>query len=107
MAQLNQIKKVKITLPTIEGGYVEAKESLTVADAEAISNLDEKSGNKVAKQLLILLLDWNLEDDKGVKLPLNVENVNKLDVKDMMAIFKELKLDDTERFLGQSPVPAN
>lgn len=98
MAKLNPIKTIKINLPTIEGGYVEGKQSMTVADIQDITALEDKK-DKLASQLKILLVDWNLEDDKG-KLELSVENINKLDVKDMMAIFKELKLDNPKDFLG-------
>ena len=98
MPLIKEVKKIKLNLPSIEEGWVEVKEELTIADIEKIAEVDVNNGGKVASQLAVLITDWNLEDEKG-KLEITPENVRKLNMKDMLFILKSLKLDDPKSFL--------
>lgn len=99
---LRETKKVQ--LDYVKGGEVEVYTSITGGDIEEMQKLglfDEKNKQPLTP-LKFLIKDWNLEDDQGVKLPIEMEHIKKLDFKDLMKIYSEAGFDsDNPDFLGK------
>lgn len=86
----------KIKLQEIPGGEVVVYTDLLTGDVEdLLAQGLERSPSAILSKII---KEWNLTDEQGNQLEVNLENCRKLPVKDTMAIIKEAGLDD-ESFL--------
>lgn len=95
-------KTIEIDITSIDGGKIFLYDSLTAADVEKLV-IETESGKqqKILLPLTLLIKDWNLEDAEGNKLPITVENVGKLDFKDVNLIYQKLNLNSDFLKQGQ------
>lgn len=83
----------KITLKNHEGGEIEIFNSVLARDSDGLTELQENPGK------ISLLLDalpkfiksWNFQDDKGVLLPINGDNLNLFSMDDLTEIVDAIK----------------
>jgi len=104
---LRETKKVKLNC--VKEGEVEVYTSITGVEIEEMQKLGvfERQGQNVLAPIKFLIKDWNLTDDKGNKLPVEMEHIKKLDFKDLMMIYKEAGFDSgNPDFLGRKTSPA-
>lgn len=87
---------IEVPTETIEGGVIKIYDGLLAADVE---KLDDLSGMQRSFDLLLRLIkEWNLEDETGQPLPINLENVKKLNLKEVLTIFSKVGI--TKDFLA-------
>ena len=63
----------KVTIPDIKDSEVELYSTILWGDLEKIYDTEGTELHKGRKALACLVKDWNLTDDKGVKLPITDE----------------------------------
>lgn len=66
-------KTKKISIPSIPDSEVEIYDTLLWGDLEAIYTLEGSDLEKGRKSLAFLIKDWNLTDEKEIKLPIEEE----------------------------------
>ncbi len=90
MPVLNDTRQTKkVALKTIKGGEVEIYTSLKFGDFVGV----ETANNDIERGIVMLekiIKDWNLTDKDGNKLPVNMENIKKLDIQDVAILTKEV-----------------
>lgn len=87
----------KVKLQAVEDGEVTIYTEPTAADMEKILTLTENGKiNAVVKTLLVLIKEWNLTDAEGNALPVNEENVGKLNYKDCELLAGAVKISISE-----------
>lgn len=85
MPQLNDTRKtLKLSIKSIEGSEVTLKDGLLAGDmsfvyGDAMVNDIERT----LRALNLMIIDWNLTDKEGKKLPIVMENIKKLDIIDV------------------------
>lgn len=97
MPKLTDSRKIiEVETETIEGGVIKVYDGLLAADVES---LDELSGMQRTFSLLLRLIkEWNLEDDAGQPLPITIENLKKLNLKEVLTVFSKVGI--TRDFLA-------
>lgn len=97
MPKLTDSRKIiDVATETIEGGVIKVYDGLLAADVES---LDELSGMQRTFSLLLRLIkEWNLEDEAGKPLPITLDNVKKLNLKEVLTIFSKVGI--TRDFLA-------
>lgn len=93
---------VEVEMLAVKGGKISAYKGLLAGDMEKIM-FGSKEGQQtsVITTLLLLIKDWNLENEKGEKLPVSEENIRLLDFRDVNKIIKTIGLDKSD-FLEQA-----
>lgn len=85
MPQLNDTRKtLKLSIKSIDGSEVVLKNGLLAGDmsfvyGDATTNDIERTLRALSK----MITDWNLTDKEGKKLPITLENIQKLDIIDV------------------------
>jgi hypothetical protein len=92
----------KVALDYIEGGEVETYTSILGADIEKMqkSGILEGANKDSVAPLMYLIKDWNMEDEAGQKVPVTLDNIKKLDFKDLLKIYRESGFNEGEDFLS-------
>lgn len=90
--------KRRIKLPSDENYWVEvytdvkwgqSKQALTVTEDGKIDMVISAD-----KLLNMLIVDWNLDDEKGEKVEINQDNIDRLDPADALYLCKEAGADE-------------
>jgi len=95
-------KEIKVTLGTIKDSEITIKDGLLAGDIEDIYGKNETSD--VHKMFLVLtkiIVDWNLTDEKGEKLPITIENIKLFDIRDLTEIVNKTSFNE----LGEDGLP--
>lgn len=85
--------KKTLSIPSIPEGEVEIYDSVLVKDmmgAEFKNEGGEYSIENALRLLPLLIVDWNLTDEKGNKQPINVETLGLLTANDLMYLLGEI-----------------
>lgn len=98
MPILQERKTTKIKLKTDPDAEVECYESYTAGDVEAIT---KSKDNNILFPLSLIIKSWNYTDKDGKEIPATIENLAKLDVRDVNHIMDELKISMGD-FLGET-----
>lgn len=102
MPQLTDSRKViSVKLQTIEGGEILIFNSFLAGQIEEVQARKDKNDFSILEPIVMLIQSWNLTNDKDESLPVNLENVRRLDMKDILAIQKEI---DLESFLDKDTI---
>ena len=84
-------KEVKLKLKSIPGSEVVIKDGLLAGDIEAIQGSPEDNDTtRTLRVLERIIVKWNLTDDKGEVLPVNLENIRKLDFSDIAELLQKI-----------------
>ena len=82
------LKRTTTEFPSIEGSEVVIEDGLRAGDyTRASKSKDEGEAAIMLIALETMIVDWNLEDDNGVKLPVTVENLQKINIFDLQHVF--------------------
>lgn len=90
----NNFKTKTINLVSVEGGTITIKEDISYKTINEF-NASHKDQDKMTPKekeaysmefLLLYVVDWNLTDEKEIKLPINIDNLQLLGVKDFQII---------------------
>ena len=89
----NNFKTKIIELASVEGGEITIKEDVSykvINDFNAKYKQDKMSDKEKEAYsmefLLLYIVDWNLTDEKEVKLPINIENLQMLGIRDFQIL---------------------
>jgi hypothetical protein len=88
-------KEIKVSLKTIEGSEIIIKDGLLAGDIEDIYGRNETSD--VHKMFLVLakiIVDWNLTNEEGEKLPITVDNIKLFDIRDLTEIVNKTSFNE-------------
>lgn len=99
MPILQDKRQVKEVILPNTGVTVKIKDGIIAGDIKAIQNVTDK----VQSALLLLtklIVEWDATDEAGNKLPVTVENLEKLDFQDINAM--ESQLEGIKNFLAQT-----
>lgn len=81
---------ITTSIPSIEESEVTLKKGLKAGSFEKIYKKEDRPRLTCSFMSLVEMIeDWNLEDDKGKKLEINLENVRKLKLDDVMSLLSE------------------
>jgi len=88
MPQLQDSRKIlKLPIKSIEGSEITLKDGVLAGDADFVWGGSEVSDvERTLRALSKMITDWNLVDKAGKKLPVNIDNLKKLDVIDVTEI---------------------
>lgn len=94
----NNFKTKTIQLEGIEGGTITIKDDIsykTINDFNTSHKDQDKMTIKEKEEysmefLKLYITDWNLTDEKEVKLPITVENLQLLGIKDFQIVNEEI-----------------
>ena len=93
MAQIKKQETKRITIEeTAEGGWVDVYISLRgkqIRDIQAKKQLNDGG----VSTLVTIITDWNLENEKGVKLEINERNCAEIEALDLARIVSESGLE--------------
>lgn len=88
MPTLGKVETTTLQLPSTKDApneadkaWVSVKTTLLLGDIADVSNLESKTDQAIGS-LAKLIVDWNFTDEAGEKLPVNEENVRKLEMVD-------------------------
>jgi len=75
---------IEVSLKSIKGSKVVLKNGLLAGDMAFVYG-DEMTNDveRTLRALSRMIVDWNLTDEKGNKLPVNLENIKKLPLTDV------------------------
>ena len=91
---------VKTTIPSLAGSEITIANDLSAGDFEKVVSNDNE--NKfLTLALSKMIIDWNLEDDNGNKLPINIDNISKLPVFDLKELFYQTEFGKRSEALVQ------
>jgi len=68
-------KTKKTSIPDVDGSEVEMWNTLLWGDLEKVFTVQGSDLEKSVKALVLLIKDWNLTDEKNVKLPISEETL--------------------------------
>jgi len=96
-------KEIKLELKSIPGSEVVAKDGLLAGDIESVQGSpDDSDITRTLRVLEKIIVKWNLTDDKDQVLPINIENIRKLDFGDVTNILQ--KVNFTKALMDLSPM---
>ena len=88
MPQLQDTRKIlKLPIKSIGGSEITIRDGLLAGDLSFVYG--SGATNEIERALRALskmVVDWNLTDEEGKKLPVTIENINKLDVNDIESL---------------------
>lgn len=100
MGYFEEIQTEKVTLPSNNEFWVEVKSDILFGDLVRMGAVSKDgTPDLVASSenaLLQAIVDWNLTDNDGNKVDINLENVRKLKGVDSMALVNKIKNLDIE-----------
>jgi len=85
MPQLRDTRKI-ITIPikSIEGSEVKINSGLLAGDMSFVYGEGSMTDiERTLRALSIMIIDWNLTDEKEKKIPVTLDNIKKLDILDI------------------------
>lgn len=87
MSYLKSNSNIRLTLPTDSSYWVDICTDLTYGEIKGLGK-DIESTEASDKYLSLVIKDWNLDDEDGKKLDLNIDNINLLKKDDVVAIIE-------------------
>ena len=94
MPQLKDPRKtLKLPIKSIEGSEVVLKDGLLAGDMSFVYG--ESATNDVERALRalsVMIIDWNLTNAEGKKIPVSLENIKKLNVIDVTDLINATSL---------------
>jgi hypothetical protein len=104
-------KKIPLTNPDY---WVEILTDLKYGDIKKFTKLNETGEPDIVAQadvfLQTIIKSWNLDDDKGEVLPINADNIDKLDQADAVLLMNEaggiVQDEDAKKNSTSTPTPA-
>ena len=101
MVKISQaVKKIEASLGSLEGSELTLKDDLTAGEFEKVMQ-DTKDMQMLFTALSLLIVDWNLEDDDGKKMPINKESLKMLSMFDLKDLLSKTgfgkKLDEMQK----------
>lgn len=99
MPQLKDPRKtLKLPIKSIEGSEIVLKDGLLAGDmsfvyGEAATNDVERT----LRALSVMIIDWNLTDAEGKKIPVSLENIKKLDIIDVTDLINATSFGATKK----------
>ena len=99
MSQLKDTRKtLKLPIKSIEGSEVVLKDGLLAGDmsfvyGDATTNDIERTLRALSK----MIVEWNLTDKEGKKLPITLENINKMDIMDVTELINTTSFGESKK----------
>ncbi len=93
-------KVIKTSFSSLEGSELEVRSDMLGGECEqTLASVDQNQF--LIKSLSKLIIKWNLQGDDGVELPITVENLRKIPIFDLKAIFDMTSFGQKAEELGQ------
>ena len=91
MPQLKDTREIlKLSIKSIEGSEITLKDGLLAGDINFVYGDGMISDTEKALRVLSkMIIKWNLTDDKDQPLPITLDNVKRLNIKDMMEVIDQ------------------
>lgn len=86
---------LKLSIKSIKDSEVVLKDGLLAGDMDFVYG--DATTNDVERALRVLskmVVDWNLTDKKGVKLPITLENIKKLNINEVIELISQTSLGE-------------
>lgn len=75
---------LKLPIKSIEGSEVTLRNGLLAGDmAFVYGDATTNDVERALRSLSVMIVDWNLTDEKGEKIPVSLENIKKMDITDI------------------------
>lgn len=85
----NVRQTIKVNLLTNPEYWVEIRKNLTYGELKDFNDYGGDAGPlTVGKRLELIITDWNLDDDSGVKLDVSPDNIGVLQEEDWLAVIE-------------------
>jgi len=85
MPQLQDTREtLELPIKSIEGSKVVLKDGLLAGDMSFVyGDAATNDIDRALSALSVMIISWNLTDEKGKELPVTLENIKKLDIMDI------------------------
>ena len=85
MPKLEDTRKIlKLSVKSIEGSEITLKDGLLAGDMSFVyGDATTNDIDRALTALSVMIISWNLTDDKDKELPVTLENIKKLDIMDI------------------------
>ena len=94
---------LKLSLKSIEGSEITLKDGLLAGDISFVYGDGMISDTeKALRALSKMIVDWNLTDDKDQPLPVTLNNVRRLNIKDIKEIMDQTSASTEEMKIGKN-----
>jgi len=104
MPQLQDTRKIiEVSLKSIKDSKITMKDGLLAGDmafvyGDAMTNDVERTLRALSR----MIIDWNLTDEKGNKLPINLENIKKLPLVDVTELIGKTSFGEIDKKKGET-----
>ena len=107
MPQLQDTRKtLKLSIKSIEGSEVSIKDGLLAGDMSFVYGEGTTNDiERTLRALSVMIIDWNLTDEKEVKIPVNLENIKKLDIMDVTDLINATSFGEIGNEIGKKKEP--
>ena len=99
MPQLQDLRKeLKLPIKSIKGSEVIIKDGILAGDMSFV--FGDSTTNDIERTLRALskmMVKWNLTDEAGKALPINLENIGKLDVTDITELINVTSFGNVDK----------
>lgn len=101
MPELKDLRKeIKASISSIKDSEVTLKDGLLAGDMGYVyGNNNTSDVDRTLRALARVIVDWNLTDSEGKKLPITLENIEKLNISDLLELINKTSFGD----LGVEP----
>ena len=98
MPQLQDTRKVlKLSIKSVEGSEIMIKDGLLAGDMSFVYGEGTMNDiERTLRALSVMIVDWNLTDDKEKKLEITIENIKKLEVTDVKSLISATSFGEKE-----------
>jgi len=103
MPQLQDTRKVlKLSIKSIEGSEVVLKDGVLAGDTDFIFGSSSTTDiERALRALSKMLVSWNLTDEDGKPIPTTLENIKKLNLKDIEELMSHTSFGEEGEVLGK------
>lgn len=85
-------RQVTTSFPSVPDSVVVMYDEFTAGDEEFISNLEGSGATKVLSIVMRLMKSWNMTDEHGEELPINLDTIRLLNGKDVEFVLKATRV---------------
>lgn len=91
-------KTIKTSLKSIEGSEIVLKDGLLAGDMTFVyGDVTLNDVERALRALSRMIVDWNLTDEDGNKLPIDLDNIKKLPLQDITEIIEMTSLGNIDK----------
>jgi len=98
-------EKLKLSISSIEGSEVVLRDGLLAGDTDFVYGSETTSDiERALRALAKMLISWNLTDDNEQPIPATLENIKKLNLKDVESLIFQTSFGKGAQEAGKKKV---